>query len=53
MTKDEIRAAVVELLYDLHTYTKLNEYILNSITRNFKVNAYELCDEYGITYDIE
>jgi hypothetical protein len=53
MNEEQLRAAVIELLYDLHSITELNEYILNSITRNFKIDAYELCEQYGITYNIE
>ena len=53
MTENEIKAAVVELLFDLHSFNKLDRFIVDSISRNFKINAEELCDEYGITYNME
>jgi|WetSurSiteA1Bulk_404760.scaffolds.fasta_scaffold26172_2 hypothetical protein len=53
MNEDEIRTAVVELLFDLHAFNKLDRFVIDSISVHFKVNAEELCDEYGITYKIE
>lgn len=53
MNKEEIKVAIIELLYDLHSKNLLNEYIIDSISRNFKVDASEICIENGITYYIE
>jgi len=53
MTEEEIKNAIVELLYDLHTRNLLNEYIVNSISINFKIDAEQLCSINGITYNLE
>lgn len=43
---------IVDLLYDLHSFGKLNSKVLESISRIFEVDAFELCEEQGITYFI-
>lgn len=53
MNEEELKEALVNLMYDLHTKDRLDNYVLNSISSNFHTNAYELCDTNGITYDIE
>lgn len=50
MTEDQIKTAVVELLFDLHARNVLDLYIIDSISRNFNVDAVELCDQNGITF---
>jgi hypothetical protein len=52
MTEEEIKVAVVELLYDLHAMNKLDAHLVNNISRNFKVDAVELCEANGITYNL-
>jgi len=53
MTEEQVRYAIVELLFDLHARNVLDIFVLDSISRNFKVDAMKLCDDYGITYNIE
>jgi hypothetical protein len=45
--------AIIGLLFDLHAFNMLNINIINSISKNFGVDAEELCEANGITYDIE
>jgi hypothetical protein len=53
MEKDELKNAIVNLLYDLHSKNLLNLYIINSISQNFQIDAIDLCDNAGITYFID
>ena len=53
MDEEQLKEALIELLYDLHSVDKLNAYVLNSISKNFNIDAYDLCDCNGITYDLE
>lgn len=53
MNDEELKIAIVDLLYDLHTMNLLNSYVLKSISLRFKIDAYELCDENGITYFVD
>ena len=52
MSEQELNSAIIEFLYDLHARNVLNLYIINSISRNFKVNALEICENEGITFII-
>jgi hypothetical protein len=45
--------AIVGLLFDLHAYNVLDLYVINSISKNFGVDAEELCEANGITYNME
>jgi len=53
MTEEQLKYAIVELLFDLHARNILDIYVLDSISRNFKVDAIELCESNGITYEIK
>jgi hypothetical protein len=53
MNEEDLKEALVNLMYDLHARNRLDTYVLNSISTNFHTDAYELCHANGITYDIE
>jgi len=53
MTKEQIKQAIVEILFDLHSFNKLDARVLNSIGKNFDIDIYEMCEDNGITYNIE
>jgi hypothetical protein len=53
MNEEELKKAVTDLLFDLHSMDKLSIQVINSISRHFKVDAYEICEANGITYFIE
>ena len=53
MNEEELKYAIVELLYDLHSRNLLTEYIVNSISLRFKIDAEKLCEINGITYSLE
>jgi len=53
MKDEELKTAIVELLLDLHAFNKLDRFVIDSISVHFKVNAEEICEEYGITYNVE
>ena len=53
MEPEEIKEAVISLLYDLHLSGKLDLYVINSISNSFSINAEELCEDNGITYNIQ
>ena len=50
MNEEQIKEAVIQLLYDLYNFNKLNCNVLDSISKHFNVNAYDLCEDNGITY---
>ena len=43
---------LVSCMDDLHAFNILDERIVNLISANFGVDAKEICEKYGITYDI-
>lgn len=51
--EEKIKNAVINLLYDLHSFNKLDIHIVDAISRNFSMDAVELCDLHGITYNLE
>ena len=53
MTEEELKYAIIDLLYDLHAKNLLTEYVVNSISLRFKVDADKLCETNGITYSID
>jgi len=53
MTEEELRYAIIDLLYDLHSKNLLTEYVVNSISIRFKIDANKLCETNGITYSID
>lgn len=52
MSKEELKQTVVNLMYDLHTFQLLNDRIVKLIGIHFDLDAFALCREEGITYDI-
>ena len=53
MNKEQLKHAIINLLYDLHSFNKLDTFVLNSINESFKIDAFELCELEGITYNLE
>jgi len=53
MTEEQLKWAVTNLLFDLHSVQKLTEFMVDAISRNFKLDANELCETNGITYFME
>jgi len=49
MIKKEI---IIKLLSNLHAFQKLDKRIISIIGEVFKVDAFKLCDDNGITYNI-
>jgi hypothetical protein len=50
--EDVIRGCVIILLYELHTFNKLDKRIVSAISRAFNVDAEEICKKDGITYNV-
>jgi len=53
MNTEELIDAVTGLLYDLHALNKLDIRVINSISHNFRIDAVELCELEGITYNVD
>jgi len=53
MSPEEIKNAVINLLYDLHSFNRLDIHIVEAISRNFNIDAIELCEIQGITYNLD
>ena len=53
MDKEELKQTVINLLYDLHAFQMLNNRIVKLIGIHFDLDAFGLCRENGITYDIK
>jgi hypothetical protein len=52
MNNEELKKAIVDLLYDLHEGDHLNLWILDRISKIFSIDAVALCEENGITYNL-
>jgi hypothetical protein len=52
MNKEELKQTVVNLMYDLHAFQLLNERIVRLLGIHFELDAFALCREHGITYNI-
>ena len=48
----EEKESVTSLLLSLHSFNKLNKRVLLAISTSFHIDAFEICSEYGITYNI-
>ena len=43
---------VTSLLLSLHSFNKLDKRTLQIISTSFGIDAFEICSDYGITYNI-
>ena len=43
---------IIKLLSDLHAFQKLDKQIISIISEVFGVDAFKLCEDNGITYNI-
>jgi hypothetical protein len=53
MDKEELQQTVTNLLYDLHAFNLLNDRIVKLIGIHFDLDAFAICRDEGITYDIK
>ncbi len=47
-----MKQKILDLIKSLHAFQKLDDRVLRVISNVFKVDAFEICKENGITYDI-
>jgi hypothetical protein len=52
MSELEIRYAVINLLYELQDKNYLDAHIVNIISQEFQLDALEICEDLGITYNL-
>ena len=50
---EDVNDSLIELLRDLHAFGKLDERVISIISAVFRVDVSELCEDNGITYDID
>lgn len=48
-----IKMPIIEVLFDLHDRNMLNSHVVRSFSKHFEIDAEELCEEHGITYNLE
>ena len=50
---EDVNEHIIQLLMKLHAFGELNELIVEIIGVAFSVDAFKMCEDNGITYDIE
>ena len=52
MSEEELKQTVINLMYDLHAFQLLNDRIVRLLGIHFELDAFALCREEGITYNV-